>query len=109
MMTDKQRRAARYLAFDALKGLKEEVKRFDDNLFKMDLPILSDEKKDEMDIILFNCYSYNKIINIYYYEDGQIISYSGVIKKIDLINRKIIFFPKKCFELEKIVNVISCD
>ena len=47
----------------------------------MDLLILSDEKKDEMDIILFNCYSYNKIINIYYYEDGQIISYSGVIKK----------------------------
>lgn len=104
-MTDKERRVSKYMPFDALKGLKEEVEKKNKKIFKEQFPELSEEQKQEMDEILFECYSRNKIIVFSYYEDGVFNLYSGVIKKIDLINKQLYLIPKKKFLLDRIKEV----
>ena len=105
-MNDKERRASKYLPFDSLKGLKERIEQEDRRKFTLDLPILSEDEKLEMNYILFDCYSRNKAITISYLENGRTNSYSGVIKKIDVLNKQIIFLPKKKFSLESIYKVV---
>lgn len=105
-MNDKERRASKYLPFDSLKGLKERIEQEDRRKLILDLPILSEDEKQEMNYILFDCYSRNKAITISYLENGRTNSYSGVIKKIDVLNKQIIFLPKKKFSLENIYKVV---
>ncbi|MCM1130213.1 MAG: YolD-like family protein [Roseburia sp.] len=105
-MNDKERRASKYLPFDSLKGLKERIEQEDRRKFILDLPILSEDEKLEMNYILFDCYSRNKAITISYLENGKENSYSGVIQKIDVLNKQIIFLPKKKFSLDSIYRVV---
>lgn len=103
----KRSRIAKYLPFDSLKGLKEKIYECDNDVYKISMPQLSDEQKEEMDYVIIKCYSGNRIINISYYENGDIKSYSGVINKIDFINKKIILYPKKKIDIDLIVNIFS--
>ncbi|MDE7213499.1 MAG: YolD-like family protein [Anaeroplasmataceae bacterium] len=105
-MNDKERRASKYLPFDSLKGLKERIEQEDRRKLTLDLPILSEDEKLEMNYILFDCFSRNKAITISYLENGRTNSYSGVIKKIDLINKQIIFLPKKKFSMDSIYKIV---
>lgn len=106
-MTDKERRASKYLPFDSLKGLQNEISKKNKKVFKKELPVLSEEQKIEMDITLFDCYSQNKVVSISYYDNGNISVYSGVISKIDVINKQLILIPKKRFKLDRIIGVFS--
>lgn len=106
-MTDKERRASKYLPFDSLKGLDKEIDKKNQKVFKKEIPILSEEQRTEMDITLFDCYSQNKIVFISYFDNGSITSYSGVISKIDVINKQLILIPKKRFNIDKIIGVFS--
>ncbi|MDE6660943.1 MAG: YolD-like family protein [Anaeroplasmataceae bacterium] len=105
-MNDKERRASKYLPFDSLKGLKERIEQEDRRKFTLDLPILSEDEKLEMNYILFDCYSRNKAITISYLENGRTNSYSGVVQKIDVINKQIIFLPKKKFSMDSIYKIV---
>ncbi|MDE5856531.1 MAG: YolD-like family protein [Anaeroplasmataceae bacterium] len=105
-MNDKERRASKYLPFDSLKGLKERIEQEDRQKYIQELPVLSEDEKLEMNYILFDCYSRNKAITISYLENGRTNSYSGVIKKIDVLNKQIIFLPKKKFSLDSIYKVV---
>lgn len=105
-MNDKERRASKYLPFDSLKGLKERIEQEDRRKLTLDLPILSEDEKLEMNYILFDCFSRNKAITISYLENGRTNSYSGVIKKIDVINKQIIFLPKKKFSMDSIYKIV---
>lgn len=104
-MTDKERRVSKYLPFDALKGLKESICECDNSVFMASMPELSEEQKDKMDYVIFKCYSEKKIIDLFYYENGFINVYSGVIDKIDLLQKKICLIPKKYFKVDYIVDV----
>ncbi len=104
-MTNKERRASKYLPFDALKGLHEQI-RIEDAVSKMEqFPELSEDELIEMNGILFDCYSKNKAIVISYYENGSFHHYSGVIAKIDIINKQIILLPKKKFNISCISKI----
>ena len=105
-MNDKERRASKYLPFDSLKGLKERIEQEDRRKLTLDIPILSEDEKLEMNYILFDCFSRNKAITISYLENGRTNSYSGVIKKIDVINKQIIFLPKKKFSMDSIYKIV---
>lgn len=105
-MTDRERRASKYLPFDSLKGLKERIEQEDRRKLSLDLPVLSEDEKLEMNYILFDCYSRNKAITISYLENGRTKSYSGVIKKIDVLNNQLIFLPKKKFSLDRIYKIV---
>ncbi|MDE5547219.1 MAG: YolD-like family protein [Anaeroplasmataceae bacterium] len=105
-MNDRERRASKYLPFDSLKGLKERIEQEDKQKIIDELPILSEDERLEMNYMLFDCYSRNRAITISYVENGRSNSYSGVIKKIDVLNKQIIFLPKKKFPMESIYKIV---
>lgn len=105
-MNDRERRASKYLPFESLKGLKEELDKEDKRKMMQSLPNLSDDEKLEMNFTLFDCYSKNKAITISYLENGLFQDYSGVIHKIDVVNKQIIFLPKRKFDLDNIYKIV---
>ena len=104
-MNDRERRASKYLPFDSLKGLKEAIEQEDYRVQKRKRPYMSEEEKFQMNLILFECYSKNRAIVLYYYEKDALKEYRGVIKKIDVLNRQIILLPKKKFSLDDIYRI----
>lgn len=108
-MTDKERRASKYLPFDSLKGLKEQIELEDKKAKSPIIPILSEDERTAMDFTLFDCYSHNKAITISYFENGRYKQYSGIIEKIDIINKQIILIPRKRFTIDLIYKVIARD
>lgn len=104
-MTDKERRAAKYLPFESLKGLKEMIDLEDRNQLINQGPSLSEDEQMEMNFILFECYSKNQAITLLYFENGIYKEYSGVIQKIDVVNRQILLLPKKKFQLDYICRI----
>lgn len=104
-MTDKERRAAKYLPFESLKGLKEMIDLEDRSQLINQGPSLSEDEQMEMNFILFECYSKNQAITLLYFENGIYKEYSGVIKKIDVVNRQILLLPKKKFQLDYICRI----
>lgn len=104
-MTEKERRAAKYLPFDSLKGFKEAIEQEDQKIKKMERPVLSEDEKWDMNLILMECYSKNQAIVISYFENGIYRKYCGVIKKIDYINKQITLLPKKKFWMEDIYKI----
>lgn len=105
-MNEKERRAAKYLPFDSLKGLKERIEQEDRKKYFYEPPFLSEDEKQEMNYMLFDCYSRNQAITITYFENGKPNSFSGVIQKIDVLNKQIIFLPKKKFSMESIYKIV---
>ncbi|MDE5715817.1 MAG: YolD-like family protein [Anaeroplasmataceae bacterium] len=106
-MTEKERRAAKYLPFDSLKGFKEAVQLEDQKLQDFHRPVLSEDEKWDMNLVLLECYSKNQAVVISYYEKGVFRNYCGVVKKIDFINKQIILLPKKKFWMEDIYKIIA--
>lgn len=106
-MTDRERRAAKYLPFESLKGLKEMIQAEDEKHLVSQKPNLSEDEQMEMNFILFECYSKNQAITLLYYENGIYKEYSGVIQKIDVVNRQILLMPKKKFQLDFICRINS--
>ncbi len=104
-MTDKERRAAKYLPFESLKGLKEMIDLEDRSQLINQGPSLSEDEQMEMNFILFECYSKNQAITLLYFENGIYKEYSGVIQKIDVVNRQILLLPKKKFQLDYICRI----
>lgn len=104
-MTDKERRAAKYLPFDSLKGLKEKIAKENSLNTLHEFPMLSEDEKEEMNLLLFDSYSRNQVITISYYENGKFKIYSGVIEKIDVVNRQVILLPKKKFDINYISKI----
>lgn len=104
-MNDRERRAAKYLPFDSLKGLKERILEEDLKQSRQHFSKLSEDEKLQMNSILMECYSHNKAITVFYFENGKILNYSGVIQRIDVLNRQIIFMPKKKFPMEIIYKI----
>ena len=81
-MNDRERRAAKYLPFDSLKGLKEAIDLEDHKSNgKLKLPTITEEDK------------------------LQILEYSGVIKNIDVLNKQITLLPKKKFSIDSIYRL----
>lgn len=104
-MNEKERRASKYLPFDSLKGLKERIAAEDFSNEKRKLPVISEEEKLQMNYILFDCFSRNKAITIYYFDNGKVLDYSGVIHKIDILHKQIVFLPKKKFSMDCIYKI----
>jgi len=104
-VTDKERRAAKYLPFESLKGLKEMIDLEDRSQLINQGPSLSEDEQMEMNFILFECYSKNQAITLLYFENGIYKEYSGVIQKIDVVNRQILLLPKKKFQLDYICRI----
>ena len=105
-MNERERRAAKYLPFDSLKGLKEAIDLEDHKSNgKLKLPTITEEEKLQMNLILFECFSKNRAIRLFYLEEGELLEYSGVIKNIDVLNKQITLLPKKKFSIDSIYRL----
>lgn len=104
-MIDKERRASKYLPFEALKGLKSVIEEENEKVKRSEYQCLSEDQKEELDFKLFECYSQNKPVVISYFQNGYYQKYSGVITKIDILNRQIIIMPKKRFNIDNINDI----
>lgn len=60
----------------------------------------------EMNNILFEYFSNNKTITISYIKNGILNYYSGIISKIDVLNKIIIFIPRKKINMENIYSIV---
>lgn len=60
----------------------------------------------EMNNILFEYFSNNKTITISYIKNGILNYYSGIISKIDILNKIIIFLPRKKINMERICSIV---
>ncbi len=60
----------------------------------------------EMNNILFEYFSTNKAITILYIKKGIVNYYSGIISKIDVLNKIITFLPRKKINMENIYSIV---
>ena len=84
----KNKKASRYLAFDALKGLKEAIVSVDEFTAKEKFPYISEEERNEMDILIYKSYLRKEAIYISYYYKGKIKEICDVVCKIDAIHHR---------------------
>lgn len=96
-------RASKYLGFDALKGLNEEIK-YSENINDK-LPVLSEDEKNNMDSILFKCLIKKNKAYIKYYDKGKIEEACDYILKIDMIEKRIILMNRLKINISMIVEL----
>ena len=101
------KKASRYLAFDALKGLKEAIVSIDEFTTKERFPNISDEDGNKMDVILYKSYLRKEAIYISYYYKGHIKTICDVVLKIDLIHHKLHLMVHGTIYMASITN-LSC-
>ena len=97
--------AARYLPFDALKGLKESINLVNEEKNKVQMPQLSEDQVYNMDVTMMRCYGNKSIVQIEYIVNGIKKNECGVIENIDLIDRALIIHPKKKIYINNIVDI----
>ena len=70
---------------------------------KVDKPLVSSDKAEEINSILINHNGEPLLFSIY--QDGEIMEISGVIKEIDTLNRSIILVTKQHISLKNLVGI----
>lgn len=98
-------KAARYLPFDALKGLNESIGAMNFNINKIEKPILSEDELHDMDVTMMRCYGSKSLVTIEYISNGIKECESGVIEKIDFVDKALIIHPKKKIHINNIIGI----
>lgn len=70
-------------------------------------PTLSEEQLADIQDKIINAYNNKDIIKIKYYNSGYYYELKNIIKKIDKINKKIIFTNGKIIFFSQIIDVYS--
>ena len=74
---------------------------------KIEKPTISAEFAEEINEILVN-YS-GETLKISYYKDGKILEVTSQIKRIDIIEKKLVLFSKKSIMITDIVGIEIID
>ncbi len=107
-----ENRAAQFSAFAALTGYSELVK--ETARLTKDVVMLSEDRKSVIDMKLQLIEEYLKekpeITITYFIKDskksgGEYQDYTGIIRRIDKVNKKIIFYDKKVISLNDILDI----
>ncbi|SRR6056297_559891 len=86
---------------------KRKLKKLKKRMSKIDKPELSDQKKEDLDMILFKSKKQKKIISVEYFEDGFIKEYTGIIEKIDKVQKIIIINNEKYRLILEVCNIVD--
>ena len=92
----------KWLPFESLSEQSKYVNKIVINKNKVDKPLLSEDKIEEINNILNN--NNGKIIKIFYYEDGYMFDFEDKIKKIDLYTNKI-YFLNHVLNINQIIDI----
>lgn len=93
------------MGFAAMQDLNECIAYVNEKNSKLSYPTLTQEEKESIDTILMNCYRESKIISLSYRDKGKVLSYTGVIERIDLIYKELFLLPKKKISFGMIVGL----
>ncbi|MDL2302476.1 YolD-like family protein [Lachnospiraceae bacterium OttesenSCG-928-D06] len=81
---DRADRAKQFMPFDALKGFREALEEKERII--VEKRHLSQEEKEKLDRILGQVKG-NEIITVHYFQKGEYVQITGMVSKIDKINR----------------------
>lgn len=98
-------RKGKWQPFDALSGFHDSLAKADYDKEKVNKPILSSDKKEQINDALALAIDDNSQVIIKYFYDGYIYNIEGYIKKVDVIN-KTITISNKTINLINIVDAI---
>lgn len=102
-MLNKERKG-KWQPFDALEGHRKHLKEAEYESGKQTKPILFSDEIESLNYILVNAYQNKLEIRIYYYNNGYINEVSGIISKIDTIN-KLLILDKLKINLNMVIKV----
>ena len=94
-------RARQFLPFDALKGYKELIK--EQERIKVSKKELTDDDAVYLSKVL-NSLKKGMMVEVIYFENDEYIKVTGMVSRIDLVNRYI-FVVKKQLLLDNIWNI----
>lgn len=99
-----ENRAAQFAPFAALVGYSEAITSSQEN--KEEKKMISDDKKEEIEEI-FHAINKGSTVEIKYYASNKkkYLSYIGIVKAIDLVERKIIFENRKSIYIKDIIDI----
>lgn len=97
-------KGSRYLPFDALSGYKECLKETLKDYGKIEKPVILEDKRNELDLLIMDSFHEAKIINIIYYKNGYLYNIKGIIDKIDIANKTVNVSRQK-LDIDNIINI----
>ena len=99
-----ENRAAQFAPFAALVGYSEAITSSQE--YHEDKALLAEDKKEEIEETLHYLQKGNKVeIKYYISSKKNYFSYAGIIKRIDQIERIIIFESRKSIPIKDIVDI----
>lgn len=101
MAINKADRARQFLPFDALKGLQEALREKEIELECEEKRELSCEQCEEISNLLNKVENGTKL-EVIYYRSKRYVRYVGIVNKIDVVKKKILFQDENAIFLDDI-------
>ena len=93
-MMSREERAKQFLPFDALKGLREELKKREESLLKVERKELSDEQKEELSYALAGVEK-GRVVRVIFYYDGQYYEVTGRAESVNYAMKYLLVGEKR--------------
>ncbi|MDL2292874.1 YolD-like family protein [Acholeplasma sp. OttesenSCG-928-E16] len=102
----KDRGMMKWAPFDALVGHSGLIAAIKHNMEKKEMPILSEDQLDDLNKTIIKALNEKKEILVTYYQDGYFHQSFGFIKKIDPIQKRMIFLSMETINISTITKIL---
>lgn len=104
-MPNDKRKMIKWQPFSALNEYQDAINKLVDSQSNIDKPLISEDSEKEIDYLLKKSLIEKKEIEIYFYQQKQIVKIKGIVIKIEL--EKVILENHKLIPLKNIVNIVK--
>ncbi len=104
-MPNDKRKMIKWQPFSALNEYQDAINKLVDSQSNIDKPLISEDSEKEIDYLLKKSLIEKKEIDIYFYQQKQIVKIKGIVIKIEL--EKVILENHKLIPLKNIVNIVE--
>ena len=104
-MPNDKRKMIKWQPFSALNEYQDAINKLVDSQSNIDKPLISEDSEKEIDYLLKKSLKKKKEIEIYFYQQKQIVKIKGIVIKIEL--EKVILENHKLIPLKNIVDIVE--
>ena len=104
-MPNDKRKMIKWQPFSELNEYQDAINKLVDSQSNIDKPLISEDSEKEIDYLLKKSLIEKKEIEIYFYQQKQIVKIKGIVIKIEL--EKVILENHKLIPLKNIVNIVE--
>lgn len=97
----------KWAPFNAVINDKEVIRKLDLENKKIKKPILSDEQLENLEKLILESYTDESLIDLYYYKNECENCITGIISKIDPVNKKIIINKTTNIYFSNIIKIFK--